>query len=310
MNQKRRRVNNFKRKKIGSKLNFKSMFFVVLILLLVGLVFLIIKFIFSGNDARTVVAIKSKDGDVIVTSLNRSTGEISSIIIPRNTQLDASRQLGTWKVDSLWKLGFDENFEGRLLQESIAKNFYFPVDSWADEEGIGLATGDLSSVIKAALVPYKTNLTFAQKIKLAIFSLGVKDNKRDTLDLSQAQVLTKKKFADGTSGYIVSGDMPTRITSIFSENFSDSNVPRVLIKDRSNEQDVAVTLGKIIEVMGGKVSSVEKESVDESDCEILGSEKDLINIFAKIYSCKVGNSTPERNFDMEVIVGTKFAKRF
>jgi len=67
--------------------------------------------------------------------------------------------------------------------------------------------------------------------------------------------------------------------------------------------------GQIIEVLGGKIVSVDKkQEAGDFDCEILGNNKQINKKIANLFSCKVISG--KTDFDLEIRLGTKFAKRF
>ena len=55
-------------------------------------------------------------------------------------------------------------------------------------------------------------------------------------------------------------------------------------------------VGKVIEVIGAKVSAVTKVDEEEADCEVIGRNKKLVNLISSIYSCKIPKRGTQRKF--------------
>mgnify|MGYP001618827341 FL=1 len=87
----------------------------------------------SDNLTKIIVVDSKKDKNIIYK-------------IPAGTLLKSSRGLGEYKIESLWILGKKENFEGKLVSESISSNYSIPLYLWKD--GV------------------KTNLNIFQRIKV------------------------------------------------------------------------------------------------------------------------------------------------
>lgn len=127
------------------------LFFVLIIGLLLFLIFKVFsldKFIYvsktSDNLTEIVVVDPKKDKNIIYR-------------IPAGTVLTSSRGLGEYKIESLWILAKKENFEGKLVSESISSNYFIPVYLWKD----GL----------------KTNLNIFQRVK--VFFSKYQNNNKD-----------------------------------------------------------------------------------------------------------------------------------
>lgn len=300
----RRRPRGFK----TSKRRFgkvKILFVFLLILEFSSL--LLRKSIWRGSSNLSLVIAKPQ-GEVLVSTFDRKNEKITNIVIPGSTQLNVSRELGSWKARSIWQLGEQEGLGGRLLAETIVKNFSFPISGWGDASFAGFAEGRLASMVKA-LFSSSTNLGVADRFRLLIFSLGVKTLNRVTIDLSQGPYLKKVKLVDGELGYSVTGVGLERLYGLFFEPEISSKGLRIEIVDKSGEVGLSENLAKTIEVLGAKVASVEKEETARLDCLVSGRNETLVRKMMEVYSCeKVGEDGS--NYDMEITIGEEFAKRF
>ncbi len=136
----------------NKKKRFSSVKSLGLILLFFTLLFfLIFQSSFWDSDSKLTLVVNKKDGDVLIAVFNPVVDEVTSITIPKNTQLKVARQLGTWKAGSVWQLGENEDLEGKLLQETITYHLKLPVVAWADSPAEGFASGGLVHLVKEAI---------------------------------------------------------------------------------------------------------------------------------------------------------------
>ena len=263
-----------------------------------------------GSHERVSLVINNPNGDLTVTTFNRESGEINNIQIPGGTQLLVSRQLGSWKAKSVWKLGENEKLGGELLRESIIKNFHFPVVAWADSNAEGLASGNFWSAIKSIFLIRKTNLGVGDRIKMAIFSIGVNNMKRNEINLAQTSYLKKVRLVDGEDGYLISGGLPNNLLIIFAEPSLAKQGLKANIIDASGKNLLGQDVGKTLEVLGIKVASVEKQAADKDDCSIKGKDIKIVRKLAQLFSCQKEIKSLDNKFDIEFKIGESFAKRY
>ena len=303
--QRRKRIANFKNK--GKKLPLVRL--IALALAAIFLLYLALTTKYWNSKEKLSLVISSPEGGVVVSVLDPQNGEITNISIPKNTQVEASRQLGTWKIKSIWALGVNEKVGGALLKDTVVKNFKFPVSVWANGGALGFASGDTLGILKAMFFPYDTNLRMGDRLRIGIFSLGLSNSKRTDLDLAKSGYLKKAKLTDGEEGYVLSGRLPKDLLVVFSDPEISRLGLKVSIKDASGNPRVAQEIAEVIEVMGAKVAAVSKETKASSDCRIWGS-----NFFAKdltrLLSCKLEKEPPQGKFDLEIEIGEGFAERF
>lgn len=306
--QRRRRRVKAKARKSGKK-SIKK-FLVVIFLAIFLFLLLIFQTKFWSSSAKSFLVIQKKSGDIVVSVFDPELEKITNIVIPKNTEVGVARQLGVWKLGSVWRLGENEGIGGRLLAETIVKHFKLPVVAWADSLAEGLAMGDLLGVTKGSLLPYKTNLGMGDKIRIGLFSIRIKNFKREDINLSESNVLRKTRLIDGEEGYVLVGDLPNWLNALFSNpDISDAKV-KVIIYDATGKVRIAEEVGEVVEVMGAKLASVKKEKAGDFDCEISGREKRIANEVAKVFSCQKLKRDPEGNFDLEIRLGKEFARRF
>ncbi len=300
-----------KRRSRNKEKRFISVKSLGLILLFFTLLFfLIFQTSFWDSDSKLTLVVNKKDGDVLIAVFNPVVDEVTSITIPKNTQLKVARQLGTWRAGSVWQLGENEDLEGRLLQETITYHLKLPVVAWADSPAEGFANGGLVALVKAVSLPYKTNLKIGDRIKLAFFSFGVKNFKREEINLAETKLLKKTRLIDGEEGFVLISGLPASILALFSDIEISQKDVSVLIRDATDKRGVPEQVGEIIEVLGAKVAAIKKEESEKFDCMVLGKDQKAVEKLAQVFSCEKGKGLPSGSFDLEIKIGEEFARRF
>jgi hypothetical protein len=302
-----------KRAKRKARRNGKNSYIKLLFILLVPLlIFLLITLQtrFWKSSAKTSLVISKKSGEVVISVFDPGLEKITNIIIPKNAEVDVARQLGRWKLGSVRELGENEDLEGKLLAETIVKHFKLPVAAWADAPASGFADGDILGIVKASLLPYKTNLGMGDRLKLGLFSIRINNLKRENIDFSEDNILKKVTLIGGEEGYILAGRLPNYIIALFSNPNISSEGAVVVILDATGKANVAEEMGEVVEVMGVKLANIKKEEVDDFDCEVKGKDKELLEEIAQVFSCKKLKEIPEGNFDLEIRIGRDFSRRF
>lgn len=261
----------------------------------------------NGEDKFTY-AYRLENGDDAISILDPKLSELTTLIIPGDTEVEVARNYGELRIKNVWQLGVNEKIGGNLLAGTITQNFLFPVFLWSDGDIRALAEGNLLGTLRFIFFPKSTSITFGDRVSAGIFAMQINNSNKNLLDLGKNQFLVKQKLNDGEAGYVINGDMSPRLTVYFADNnFADKNL-RVSIADSTNEAGVADKVGQIIEIMGGKIVSIDKKSGANTDCTVFGSNTKAVRIIAAIFSCKISHD--KGNFDLEIDLGSAFAKRF
>lgn len=309
----RRRALIEKRKKSGKVNGWILKVFLPLVLIL-G-IFAFFKFstrYWNGSD-KFILSYRLDSGDAAVSVLDPKLGELTTLIIPGGTQVDVARNYGELRIKNVWQLGINEKLGGKLLAETVTQNFLFPVFLWSDSDAGALQNSNLAGILHFIFFPKSTNITFGDRLSAGIFAIKTGDLNKNLIDLGKNQFLVKQKLNDGLPGYVINGAISPRLSVYFSDNTftaitnSGKNL-RVTIKDATAVPGVADKVGQIIEVLGGKVISVDKEVSINSDCTVFGSDNKVVKKIADLFSCKRGGGKGE--LDLEIDLGAAFAKRF
>jgi len=241
----------------GQKLKVKVIYIFVLILFLV-FSFLIFIFFKVVTLEKFIYVNKASDGSAEIIS------DSFKYKIPADTELESARRYGKYKLSSLWQLSEKDEVGGKLITETIVKNYSLPVFLWKDKN--------------------KSNLNIYQKIQ--VFFNG------------------KKKNID----FIISSSkIPSSILIQFVDPTFIEVTPKIDVYDLTGSLNTLDRVSKIIEVMGGKITSNSKGYDENLNCEILSNDLKLARIFANILDCKVLESDSST---LRIKLGAKFVDRF
>jgi len=298
-------------RKEKSKVNSWKFSILIKILIPVGIavsLILYIRFTTKYWDSRSKVSFvfQKANGDVAITVLDPVLSEKTTLVIPSDTQVNVARGYGTLRIKNVWKLGINEKLNGSLLAQTVTNSFLFPTFLWSEQ--------DMSELWRFVFVPRLTNIPFGDRLSMALFSMRVKGIDTTEIDLGKNQFLKKQILTDGVQGFVMNGPISGRLSVYFSDNnFSDIAVSGKTLKfglvDLTGTYGVANSVGSILEVLGGKVVSVDRRTENtDLDCKVYGKNSDAVRISSFLFNCVKTGGTSDLDLIMEM--GVKFAKRF
>jgi hypothetical protein len=273
-------------------------------------IFLLAKPRFWNGKTRLSLVINQEDGDALLVVFDPVLRSITMINVPQKTQMIASRNLGEWPLESIWKLGEQEKVGGgTLLAETITKTFKFPTEAWAGEGATGLVSENTLEIVKSIFSLYSTNLGLADRIGLGLFSFQIKPSRTQEVDLVKVGLLEKTRLVDGEIGYKIKRSASPMVAGIFADTAVSQEALRVGIVNQTGSKARANEVGEIIEVLGAKLVAIQFEKEQDFDCEVVGSQSLTATKITDIFSCQRLKKDSEI-FDVEVRLGKKFLKHF
>lgn len=296
---KQARVRQKQTKPFQIKKSWIVLFIVVLITFLIGNFLLS-----SGIKVDSFSVVYSQDnGDAVVAVYDFENNYITQVSVPGDAGVTTGFGLGEWRVKSLTKLGEQEKLGGELLRMSMVKAFHFPVDAWSYGKIPSTNPVNLSSFITS-----NSSLSMKEKLQLALFSIKTSGLNSMKINLTTTSYLREAKLSDGEMGYEITRTLPPQIATIFTD-MSDDVMSKVGVYDKTG--GAPRTLGDataVIHVLGGDWAVIEQPSV-KGDCFVRG-ETDMAIRINRIFLCERVNENVEGNFDVEIILGEDFSKRF
>ncbi len=260
------------------------------------------------RDEKLSLLVENDDNFVNLIVFDPNLYEIHKVKIPKNTEIRVSGGYGYWKIGSLWELGKQENFSGSLLVRTITMSMKLPVYSWAEVPASIFDRVSLKDLLKFLYLRYKTNLSLGDRLQIILFNFKVKGSGRSEVNLGETTFLEKVKLSDDSSGYQVTKVLPQEIVSIFSEPFLSENMVRVLIKDATGSESKSREVGYIVEILGSKVTAIEKINNFEGVCMLKAKSEKILRIFSKVFECEDKLVVNEISSDVEIVIGRNFAK--
>lgn len=302
------------RKAKKAKPNLNRLLFVLpIILVLAAIIFFVFFSTTFGQMSRVGLVTPDSNGNVVFSLFDFKDGGLTTVVVPGSTQVDVARRLGTWKMASVWQLGENQKIGGKLLSETATKSLMMPAVYWGSTEYSDLSSNKLSDVFKAIFSFKPTNLSLADRIKLGLFSLQVRLADRNSIDLSKTKFLIRSKIQDGTLGYKPSGEsLPFELRAAFANDEVSKESSTILLENASGMGSVSSEVSSIVEVIGAKIATINKLSVDHDlDCIVFGDSKlKTTNSIVRIFSCKLEPKLKDSNFDIVIRVGEKFGFRY
>lgn len=270
-------------------MNSKKVFiaiFLVLFSIITALTFIVL---WGKTPDYFTLATAEPSGDIKIDYVDLTQEQIYSIIIPKDTEVALAMQRGNLRASSIEKLLKTENLPGQFLADTTMKTFHFPVDYWRH----GMST-DLPLV-----------LLVRQKV------MGWGRSKIEKINLSDTTYLVEQKLTDGEVGYVVRDAMPLLLQSIFADPAFSKDYTAIQIVNKTGQHQYYLhNFVKVLEVMGVKVAPIsdgDKEA--EIDCIAKSLDRDALERIASVFNCDTLYAEPSA-FDVEIIVGERFYKRF
>ncbi len=246
----------------GKKVNL--IVFLILTLFVIGLTLVFWK-VYSVEKFAFVN--KGINGDAEIIIFDPSSDSINVYVIPGSTLLVSSRSLGEYRLDNLWILGVKEGVGGKIIAESISKNYSIPLYYWKD--GV------------------HTNL--------------------DLFKYLRSNLILKSPMLEKT--VIESNKLSNSVLVNFVDNEVSELGIEIEIEDLTGNTNTANEIGKILEIIGTKITSYSKGYNEDLDCEVIGANKKVIDIISKELNCKSIINQGQNNV-IQLRLGAKFVSRF
>lgn len=311
----RNKKRNIRRK---SSTRSRSWIKYVLIFLFISLFICIIATVYKlrnsvnlwSDDQKLAVVVDDGDKGVVVVLLDPIHNEIHKFYYPESLQIETARNLGSWKIGSLWRLGANEKVGGMLLAHSVNKSLMTPVSAWADSKFLALLDKNFLNIPKNLIIAGNvSNLSLIDRIKIARLSLRVDDSKVMSYTSDNMNYIAETKLNDGSDGYVVTRQPSARILSLFINEHLRTNPNSTVIINSTGNRLKARQFGEVLEVTGIKIASIRDEAHEIGDCEISAANQKSAELLSRYFACSYSTKT-STNFDIEIRIGEDFIDRF
>ncbi len=239
-------------------------------------------------NAPLAVAVHNTDSSVDLAIFDPVLKNTTVINLKSETPFTLTRNLGEWKLGSVWEIGENEKLGGKLLSDTLTKTFHLPVLGWADSNAQSFLTKNPLAIIKAIFSQYKTNLSLKDKLKLGLFALSSRAPQKNDSATDKQTLL------------------------IFTDPLIAKEGSNMILINESGQSGVVYGISPIIETLGGKIASIVVGKESDIDCEIFAKDKEVAQKLNKIFACEIkSNSDPSLdNAKVVMRVGKAFAKRY
>lgn len=292
----------YAKQKIHKKpLSLLSKIFISVVVFLGILLFLKLNTKYWNGKDKLSFTFRQGNGDIGIAIADPKLLELTVMTIPAETQIEVARGFGTMRIKNVWQLAQNEGLDGRLMSDTVSQNFLFPVFLWSETE--------FTSLFKFIFFSGRSNIPLGDRIEIGLFVLKLSTSQISQIDLGKSQFLQKEILKDGEGGFVLSRKVSEYLTVYFSDNQIAQSGLRVSISDGTGKFGVSEKVGGIMEVLGGKVISIEKDStVGKEGCTVIGPNLNINRKISSLFSCnKIKNG--EDGF-LRIILGTDFAKIF
>lgn len=262
-----------------------------------------------SNDGYLSVAVVGDSPDVTVIIANPEDDHLVTIIIPGNTEVDSARNFGILPLKNIWRLSQEQGTSGELLPETITRYFYFPTTSYLRIRGSIDSTHKLSGLHRMFL-DVETNLSFADRVSLALFIFRVRNIDNVQYDLSKSRMLSSSVLSDGSEGFIYNRNPSGNITTYFHDQSLRRNSPKIKIVNRTGNRLLVEQIGKVFESLGVKVSFFENKEVSDNDCTLIYKNFDSVSKLNELFDCELEEASFEEGYDVTMDIGVLFSKRY
>ncbi|GEM_PF-1738814 len=229
--------------------------------------------------SRFRLVVGNPEGNVSYILFDPKRDEARVFSIDKTVEVEAAYGLGKWKVESLWKLGEQENKGGGdMLSKSLVRGYGLPV------EGVLRYSGGPSAfpLARTLLLPRETDLPFADRVRLAWFILRARLTDSGQLKLTSL-ILAGEEVSAITDG----------IVTISSPNTMRESQLR--------------SVNTLIANLGGKVLDVSTLTEEVSGKCLVKGHSSFAEKLAKILGCGYSSTSEENTY---LLLGEAFVAEF
>lgn len=213
---------------------------------------------------------------------------LTRVEISPDIQVSAIRNLGEWRLGSLYELGELKGEEGKIFTGTLQSVLGIPIDGW-------LTGGQLNDILFGG----KTNLAYLDRLKLAWVVWKTPTNSRIFISVKNEESVGLVKGA-------------------FSQNLVDLIVSRerigVGIVNSSGGQGVGRKAGRIVEGLGAPVLWIKTGDQARGRCEVRVSQKQRESAtnrrILRIFGCSEVVVADEKLNFIELVLGKEIAPDF
>ncbi len=305
--------------------------FPLLLIVLVGILWLISRLIFTGTwEGKSRLTVIFITQPVIVASFNPADQSLTAISLPSDTYVEASHGYGQYRLGKVYDVGNLDQRGGEVLKSTVRELLGIPIDGYIDLQKLNFGkTDNLTSsefisrrqqilgwltFLGALEKKSKTDLKAGDLWRFYASVQAVKAGKITFVNLAKAQVLVPQTLPDGTN--ILAADQ-VRLDGLLTDLFREDNIAsenfKIAVLNSTNTSGLGDRAARIINNMGIQVVSVGNFQPQLESCQLNFSknlEKSLTALKLKrVFGCEIKKQPfPEVRADITLIVGKKYSQ--
>ncbi len=207
--------------------------------------------------------VSNKTKDLSIVSYSPKNLKATVLHISNLVYTDLPKNYGSWRVESIYKLGEEENpkIGGELLKMSLSKLVGLPLDGIIiSQKNDGKFEDKISSwrknpiSLSSFLSDIKTDLTPFEMARLILSLRGVREDRLISLDFATSSITESKLLPDSSR---VLGVDNIRLDSFIRQNLSDESIIdenlTVAIFNATNRGGLAAEVSRVVTNLGANV---------------------------------------------------------
>lgn len=261
---------------------------------------------------------------VSVWSWNKTDDTFDVIVLPSDVAAD-SIAYGRYRLDALWKLGFIDKKGGLALARSLTDVLALPIERFIGEGEKLAATDDIeaytrrlfswSSVWPTLLGKRVTNIFFSDWVAFAWALKGAGSEDIHLIDLVHEPPTGSEVLPDQSTREFL--DIQ-RLDVILKGRFEDEQVRQeaitVGVYNTTSTPALGTYAARILAQEGVLVVAVGNSDMQIDACIVEASEELVksrtVRVIAEVFDCKTAVTQEQERADVNVKLGSEFAKRF
>jgi hypothetical protein len=269
-------------------------------------------------DGRNQINLVINTTPVLLVSFDPGHEKINVLKIPPETFVEAVRGYGSYRIESIYRLGeIEAGKGGDLLSGSVQDFFGVPVDSWVDASKITPELTKAKQYLRrlfalAALKEVKSGLSSWDLVRLWWGLNSLKGFEINTIGVEQTSASEKVVLADGSEAVVID---PERFAQVAKKLFVDDTIGQeglaIAVVNGTPHPGLANRVGKVIENLGGRVVELGSLEGKTTFCQLLGAEKkaksQTVKRLTRLFDCRWGGEAKEGfRADVVLILGEDY----
>ncbi len=279
----------------------------------------------SSYSRQTVVLASSP---MVIFSWDPSDRTATLLSLSADLVTEGTHGYGQYSLAAFWRLGEIEKKDGTVLSESLTETIGIPVALYlGPASGMFGGGGDPLTIAKNTFAfrnifsrmagRYRTNIPIRTFLAFTWLLQVAKPDRVNTYDFSlqPTRVARETTLADGTKQWVADNQaIDLRLKEVFEDERVRREGVSVAVYNTTDMPSLGERTARLLTHIGVSVVAVGNEKAGIDRCEVVGGEKTLKSVSAKvtasILGCKESLATESGRADLIVRMGNNAVKRF